>query len=503
MSYTELKQELEKVLNEDLSNRQSLQEMRRDVFLRAESSQKTQSLMAEKESEISNLRSTISERENDLLSHQQDVEKMQRALDEQRMAFESEREHYLAEIESLKNTIAGLQPSQAELIALKEESGKLSIENTHFAAKIRELIFHIDEMNEQQEARRHSMEKELHDLRSELKNNQAEKNQLSIDLTESGAKEEEINALNEELESTKTRIILLESQRQTAVELIQVLNTHTTQLENQVKAVRDEFSYVVDRFVEEKDLLVQDNAELIAEMSLLKLENEDLYEEQKNHEARTQELQAQIDEFSDSLSELRSKEQIIHSLTEEKEKLNAMLSEFNSRPYVDEESYTAQIEVLHSEIHSLTKSLDELNSASRLKSEALEFEKANLLLKLEELESQLSSLKESKTEEPATDNEEFIDKLFQQINLLNEEKSLLQTENEEAHTELKTLQASCSELSQIIENQKNTIESLEETNKQATLAEAFLGTAGDKTSLKLRINELVREIDRCIALLSV
>jgi chromosome segregation ATPase len=503
MSYTELKQELEKLLNEDLSNRQTLQEIRRDVFLRAESSQKTQSIIREKESEISHLRSAISERENDLLSHQLHAEKMQSALDEQSAVFETERQQYLAEIETLKNTVAELQPSQAELIALREESGKLSIENTHFAAKIRELIFHIDEMNEQQEARRRSMEKDLQELRSELKNNQAEKNQLTFDLSESTVKEEQINALNEDLESTKTRIILLESQRQTAIELVQALNTHNTQLENQLKAVRDEFSFVVDRFVEEKDLLIQDNAELIAEMGLLKLENEDLYAEQKNHETRVHELQEQIDEFSDSLSELRSKEQIILSHTEEREKLNAIISEMNNRPYVDEEIYSSQIEGLHSEIHFLTKSLEELNSGSRLKAEALEFEKASLLLKLEELEKQLQLAKESPAAETTTDTEEFIDKLFQQINLLNEEKSLLQTENEEAHAELKALHLSCSDLSQIIENQKNTIESLEETNKQATLAETFLGTGGDKTSLKLKINELVREIDRCIALLSV
>jgi chromosome segregation ATPase len=499
MSYIELKQELEKLLSEDLSNRHSLQEMRRNVFLNAEHSQKSQSVIAEKESEIFSLRSAVSEKESDILSQQAELEKMRAALEEERNAFEASKDNYLAEISALQNSASELQSAQEQLTSMKEEAGNLSIENTHFAAKIRELIFHIDEQNTQKE----KQEKEIQNLRDTLKTIDSEKKQLAFDLSESSTKEESITSLNEELESTKTRVILLEAQRQTAIELIQAQNATIAQLENNLKAIEDEFSFVVDKFIEEKDLLVNDNAELIAEMGAFTLENEDLYAEQKSLQAKVHELQLQIEEFADSLSELRSKEQIILSLEEEKERLNGIISELNNKPYVDEESYTSQIGMLNAEIISLTNSLEELNSGSRLKIGALEFEKNNLLLKLEDLEKQAMTAGETRSENAGSDNEVFIDKLLQQINLLNEEKSLLQTENEEAHLSLERLQSSCSELTQTIENQKNLIENLEETNKQTKLAETFLGLGSDKASLKLKINELVREIDKCIALLSV
>ena len=148
--------------------------------------------------------------------------------------------------------------------------------------------------------------------------------------------------------------------------------------------------------------------------------------------------------------------------------------------------------------------MEESNSVAKLKVEALEFEKSNLILKLEDLESQLSVKSETVVSETSSSADDaFIDKLFKQIDLLNDEKLLIQTENEEAHSAVSELQEKCSNLTQVIENQKNDISNLEETNKQIKLAQSLLASGSDKTALKLKINELVREVDKCIALLSV
>ncbi|MDP2388522.1 MAG: hypothetical protein Q8M29_19265 [Bacteroidota bacterium] len=537
MSYTELKLELEKLLSEDLSNRQSLQEMRRNVFLTTESTKKNSELIEAKESEILGLRSTVSQKQHALETRETEIEKVQSLLQAERSGFELSKQNFLSEIEDLKNVIAELKAEQSDLSSFKEEATKLSLENNHFAGKIRELIFHIDEQNNVQE----KLEKENTSLRDSLKKSNAEKSQLEFNLADTSsteasisalneelettknkiilletqladavgsaeAKEDTIVGLNEELESTKSRVVLLQTQLITAFELIDAQNKAAQESENQFQVYQGEISFCLDKLYEEKDLIVKDNADLIAEMAGLTLENEDLYAEQKTLSASVKELQAQVDQFSDSMSELRSKEEIILSLTEEKNRLGSLVEQLsNEVAGVDESAYTSQIELLNEELTTLSAKLEESNSVSKLKIEALEFEKSNLILKLEDLESQLSVKSETPVSESSSSNADdaFIDKLFKQIDLLNDEKLLVQTENEEAHSAVSELQEKCSNLTQVIENQKNDISNLEETNKQIKLAQSLLASGSDKTALKLRINELVREVDKCIALLSV
>ncbi len=537
MSYTELKLELEKLLSEDLSNRQSLQEMRRNVFLTTESTKKNSELIEAKESEILGLRSTVSQKQHALETKETEVEKVQNLLQAERSEFELSKQNFLSEIEDLKNAIAKLNAEHSDLASFKEEATKLSLENNHFAGKIRELIFHIDEQNNVHE----KLEKENTSLRDSLKKSNAEKSQLEFNLADTSSTEASINALNEELEtvrtkvilletqladavgsveskedtitglneeldSTRSRVVLLQTQLITAFELIDAQNKSAQESENQFQVYQGEISFCLDKLYEEKDLIIKDNADLIAEMAGLTLENEDLYAEQKTLSASVKELQAQVEQFSDSMSELRSKEEIILSLTEEKNRLGSLVEQLsNEVAGVDESAYTSQIELLNEELSTLSAKLEESNSVSKLKVEALEFEKSNLILKLEDLESRLSAKSEVVVSETTTSSADdaFIDKLFKQIDLLNDEKLLIQTENEEAHSAVSELQEKCSNLTQVIENQKNDISNLEETNKQIKLAQSLLASGSDKTALKLRINELVREVDKCIALLSV
>jgi predicted nucleic acid-binding Zn-ribbon protein len=63
----------------------------------------------------------------------------------------------------------------------------------------------------------------------------------------------------------------------------------------------------------------------------------------------------------------------------------------------------------------------------------------------------------------------------------------------------------------LAENQKNkdeirrqyeVIRELEEKNKKLQLAEAFKGSSADTNDAKLKIGRIVKEIDKCIALLN-
>jgi hypothetical protein len=59
------------------------------------------------------------------------------------------------------------------------------------------------------------------------------------------------------------------------------------------------------------------------------------------------------------------------------------------------------------------------------------------------------------------------------------------------------------ELRQKAEEQKNKISELEDKNKVIKLSQAISGNGSDQNArdLKLKINEYIREIDKCLALL--
>ena len=57
-------------------------------------------------------------------------------------------------------------------------------------------------------------------------------------------------------------------------------------------------------------------------------------------------------------------------------------------------------------------------------------------------------------------------------------------------------------LSDQINTQKNLTKDLEENNKSVKLAETMSQTMGDQDALKQQIDSYIKEIDRCIALLS-
>lgn len=68
-------------------------------------------------------------------------------------------------------------------------------------------------------------------------------------------------------------------------------------------------------------------------------------------------------------------------------------------------------------------------------------------------------------------------------------------ENAKLRKELQDLQAA-------LEKQKQTIKTLDDQNKIIKLAKTIQETNESPTNIKSKINELVREIDKCIALLN-
>ncbi|HCS20587.1 MAG TPA: hypothetical protein DIW47_08505 [Bacteroidetes bacterium] len=81
-----------------------------------------------------------------------------------------------------------------------------------------------------------------------------------------------------------------------------------------------------------------------------------------------------------------------------------------------------------------------------------------------------------------------VEQLSKKVNLSEAEAELLKRELRQAR--------------ETIALQKNTLRALEEQNKLVKIAEAVALSKEDKRAVKLKINEFIREIDKCIATLS-
>ena len=68
--------------------------------------------------------------------------------------------------------------------------------------------------------------------------------------------------------------------------------------------------------------------------------------------------------------------------------------------------------------------------------------------------------------------------------------------------ELSVLQNQNTNLNQTIAQQKQSIKELEDKSKVLKLSKSLSTTNENTTELKLKINELIREVDKCIALLN-
>lgn len=130
-----------------------------------------------------------------------ELEQVQAQLKQQRLEAEEKENGFLDLISELKSQIEGLQQQNSSLETLKNESNNLSIQNADYASKIRELIFHIDAQNTTQE----SLEKEISSLKGKLNSSDAEKKQLSLSLSGTSVKDEEITALNKEFPNQQSK----------------------------------------------------------------------------------------------------------------------------------------------------------------------------------------------------------------------------------------------------------------------------------------------------------
>ena len=95
-----------------------------------------------------------------------------------------------------------------------------------------------------------------------------------------------------------------------------------------------------------------------------------------------------------------------------------------------------------------------------------------------------------------------MDNLAQRLSEIRRKVEVVLSENRTLKEENKLLSERLQEAEKRVELQKNTLTELTEQNKLIKLAKNFPATGTDQFEMKIKINELVREIDRCIDLLN-
>jgi chromosome segregation ATPase len=186
--------------------------------------------------------------------------------------------------------------------------------------------------------------------------------------------------------------------------------------------------------------------------------------------AEVSKLKEEIGSLSIQLSESSNSSELTVGLQESLENLSS-----------EKNSLLDEINLLKTTITELNESTAELNS------------------KVTSYEKQLSSL-QSKENTPEQDA--FIDKLFKQIDVLNDERLQLLTDKEEMAAQLLKMNDVISGISQNIDSQSIDVTDLNNHRKNIILGAKSSEGSNERAQMKKQINELVREIDKCIALLS-
>ncbi|NBV36565.1 MAG: hypothetical protein EBR94_04740 [Bacteroidetes bacterium] len=92
--------------------------------------------------------------------------------------------------------------------------------------------------------------------------------------------------------------------------------------------------------------------------------------------------------------------------------------------------------------------------------------------------------------------------LHQRLVKIRESVEAMSLENNQLRVQNENLSQQINELQKTIELQKNALYELKEENKMIKLAKEMSSANADVHDLKIKINELVRDIDKCIDLLN-
>ena len=563
MNFTELKDELRQVLNQDISNQNSIQELRRSIFLTSENNQKDQELIKEKDNQILSLKNELSE-----------IDSQKSSLETERQQFLIEKENFLLEIKKLnKKNRQDLSDLENRFITERENERKQSLDKINLleqeSKQLRELFenSNLQHENELEQLKIKASNVDLLNEKITSLESESFNLMLSIEATDKNTKEEkavferkieqlshlldeelkkalvseDLEANKKELESQVANLMgelkmkedclkelneQLNFEKENKISILNELNSLRNSAEESIESKVVLESQLLD--VKQKLDLQKEQLEkssLLISGQNLEISNfaKDIHEKSKvifelNEKMRITEKQ--IEEFGTVRSNLESARQAELNLRLDSDreifKLKEVIAESEGKIDSLSNQLTARsndIQRFESEIFELKRQLENIQNLgddldkSNSKIEFLEKDIQEKEALIDDLNSSLLKMSEEiklsgLSDQHFTDaNDEFIEKLFAQINLLNDEKSILVTERDELLNEMNLVKHKLDTFNESIDKQYFSSINLEFLNKNDTLADDSSEQNSFKNELRSRIKELVEEVDGCISLL--
>ncbi len=297
--------------------------------------------------------------------------------------------------------------------------------------------------------------------------------------------ESRIESKNSELSALQARLVELESQH--------------TNVEGDFETFKSEFQLTIQEELHARDLeyqkLLSENSILIneieqsankqdaleGELSLLKDEQEQM---------RLQGL-AKSEDFKESLA---LKQTEIESLQENLSRMISEHQELRLENQVLSDKLQQNSTILQSENQTLLSQITELKHMVS----GLELKLTEANAKTEALEKEMQQLSAGQSQQ---EQDAFVDRLFKQIDLLNDQRLALLDEKEQMAGQLLKMNEAIGSISQQVDNESIDVRGLNNHRKNVILA-GNSSQNEDVSGMKVQINNLVREIDKCIALLS-
>jgi chromosome segregation ATPase len=433
-------------------------------------------------------------------------------------AKESEITNLRNEIESLKNSWnAEITSKDSELSGLRSEIESIKTSwNSESAAKesaLNTLRSEIESLKSSWSADSATKDSEITSLKNELETLKAIP---SVDMKQWEEKTAEAERLQEKAD------LLAESEQQLKM-LVSSQNSEIENLNKQVSGHKKQIEDIAGGWQHQQEQLLADNSNLLAELAMLKesmitevvesapivstISDEQITSIQAEKEQLSSQLQAAATELATLKESINHQPAPLTSTTpEEIEAIrierDRLCMELEATRYeldITTQQREEKIVLLQSELSSLQNQVISLSDSLNRESE----EKNLIGTQLEQLKSIVTE-KEQALNQMSNNSadEEFIDKLMFQANRLNDEKHRLELLYTESEAELTLTRTNLATLTQLIEEQKTSISGLDATDKHVKLAQTLMLQVSDRTAAKQAINELVREIDKCIALLS-